>query len=446
MSACQALFDQGHITYHRTDYPNLSDEGIQKIKQYLSANGIPHAETVVVFKTKADAQEAHEAIRPTDVAVEIAGQSDTEKRVYQLIRERAILSVMPSGVDATTEFIFVSERKVQSLAGAVIAPTYHSKGKAITEPGWRTYAKVEPVNMKDVTLPNLSKGDLFDGSVSATEEFTKPPSRFTEHTLIKALESAGIGRPSTYHAIMENIKGRRYVIPDPSGKDKSPVFRSGEHGEYVVDALKEMAFMDRKYTRAIESSLDKIAKGSMGYINLIKPVLKQVNDDVQFRLHGDTLALTSDCPGCGQPVIQKSSRKRSGSFWVHRDQSHATDCITYIDDADNSPRMPPPVIKDQCPNCQASVVRRLNKHNNPYWMHENKDASEPCGHTFLNDSDGVPELQPILEESPCPACKQTVQRRYSEKTHRHFWTHKAKRSKCSHTFLDDEDGQPALQS
>lgn len=449
MAAAQSLFDQGLITYHRTDFPNLSDEGISKIQAYLKGAGLPLADEPTKFKSKGDAQEAHEAIRPTDVAVEVAGATDTEKHVYALIRERAILSVMPSGIDAVSQYTFVSEREVNDLNGKPVHPKYNAKGKVIKEAGWRQYAKIEKVSSKNTPLPVLETKEVYQGSVGSTQEMTKPPSRFTEQTLIKALESKGIGRPSTYAAVLENIKNRQYIVPQ-QGSGKSPNFAPGKLGYYVVDALQAFSFMGFTYTRAVESSLDKIAKGTMTYKALVEPVAKQLQADIETKLQGDSLALKGRCPGCEQPVVQrfrkKAGKRGASAYWEHVDKAHTEHCVRFLDDDDDAPLLPPPEVIAPCPNCEKPLLRLHSKKkksgSSAYWAHKDKNDSTDCGTRFFPDQDGAPVIPKAVPISTCVECGGGLKKRKNSKTQQPVWVHDADRPRCGKKFLDDVDGVP----
>ena len=451
MAAAQTLFEQGLITYHRTDSPNLSDEGITKIQTYLSDQHLPTASTVAKFKSKGDAQEAHEAIRPTDIATEIAGQTDTEKNVYALIRERAMLSVMPDGVDEVTQYLFQSERQVPDRNGRPRHPTYLAKGKVVQKKGWRAYARIERLKSKDTPLPNLNKGQTYDGSVTPTQKQTDPPSRYNEQTLIKALEAKGIGRPSTYAAIMENIKSRGYIEPK-EGSSKSPSFIPGKLGYYVVDALAQFSFMGYTYTRAVEASLDKVAKGSMSYVGLVRPVNKQLLEDIEHRLVAESLALTGRCPKCQRPIVQrirqsKSAKGRKASqskYWTHIDSTHGETCVQFLDDDNDAPVIPPPEVTAPCPKCSELLVRRYSSQNRKsvYWAHKNKDHADDCGTRFFNDEEGQPIVPVPVPEAKCLDCGGLMKLRKNSKTQQPLWVHVAKKPKCGKKFIDDKDGIP----
>jgi DNA topoisomerase-1 len=395
--AAQKLYEQGHITYLRTDSNNLSEEGAEKMQAFLKAQGLPVAQKVVKFKSKSDAQEAHEAIRPTDPAVESGGTSEHERQLYSLIRERALLSVMPSGLDQLTKMVFVSERQIQDRKGAMVNPTYHTSGKVIEQPGWRAYAQIEVSASKDKPLPALTKGSVFPGMVTSKEEFSKPPSRFNQHTLTKTLEAAGIGRPSTYTAIIENISSRGYIVPEKGGKAKMPNLKPGENGRYIVDALRHFSFMNYKYTRGVESSLDKVAAGNMGYLNIVRPVLRSLQDDIADKLEGGLLVKSESCPGCSKVVVKRSKaakgKNKASTFWVHHNPGDAANCIQFLSDVNNKPSLPVAAPEADCPSCGKVVNRRNGKSSGHYWMHKDKADSTACGQTFLDDKNGAPALK-----------------------------------------------------
>lgn len=445
MAAAQKLFEQGAITYHRTDNPNLSEEGIAKVQAYLKGQDLPIAGKVAKNKMKDGAQEAHEAIRPTDIALEKAGQTDSEQQVYALIRERALLSVMPAGVDNVTKMTFVSERSVPNLEGKPVNPTYSCTGRMIDSMGWRAYVKIEPLSAEDKPLPKLTKGTVFSGMVAAKQEFTKPPGRFNEQSLIRALEAAGIGRPSTYAAIMENVKGRKYIVPEQGGKAKSPNFRPGKHGYYIVDALRQFKFMGYRYTKGVEGALDKVAAGQMGYLNVVRPVLRELESDIAHRLTGELLVLSAACPGCKQVVIQKTStRRQSNVYWRHLDLAHEEQCIKYLDDDNGQPALPAPEQAADCPHCQKPVVRRSGRDHSHFWVHKDKSHATPCGHKYLDDRNGAPALKPKPATEPCAECGATLKRIYSRKTSKHSWVHDGiDNPKCGKRFVDDANGRPA---
>jgi DNA topoisomerase-1 len=447
MKAAQALFEQGHITYHRTDNPNVSDEGFQKAVAQVQAEGMVPSLDKPAFKTSVDAQEAHEAIRPTDFSATEVGDSVAQKQVYSIIRERALLLALPAGMDSVANMLFKTHEAFTNIEGAKMQAEYLAKGRIVLDPGWRMAAKIERFTTKDTHLPNLDKGADFNGTVKAEKKETQPPARFNEHTLTKALEAAGIGRPSTYAAILENIKTRNYVefeATKSAGKTKtSPPLKPTDRGFYIVDALINLAFMNYGYTREVERSLDKIAHGKMSYKGLVGPVLKQIQEDVETKIQGESLAKVSQCPVCTHPVVQHTNKK--GAYWMHRDKAHSEQCELFIPDQSGYPAKPAPKITSQCPNCN-KPIKQLTKNRNAFWVHEDKADQKPCGVTFIDDNAGKPVMPIPPKTSLCVECGDTIKRCYSSKNDKHFWVHSKKKPKCGNYFIDDREGEPAFKA
>ncbi len=231
MAAAQKLYQAGKITYMRTDSTNLSGQAIASAKEYITrAFGAEYSQ-VRQYKTKNQgAQEAHEAIRPTDMGLEKASSNDYDQKLYDLIRRRTLASQMsPAKLENTTVTILITpatdndaERRLQGegesleftskngAEGRAPHELFTAKGQVITFDGFlRVYGggKKDP----DI-LPPLTAGDLLDlQSALARQLFARPPARYTEGSLVKKLEELGIGRPSTYATIIDTIQTRGYV-------------------------------------------------------------------------------------------------------------------------------------------------------------------------------------------------------------------------------------------
>ncbi|WP_427962095.1 DNA topoisomerase, partial [Acidithiobacillus sp.] len=211
MKAAQALFEQGAITYHRTDSPNLSEEGENMLRATLARMGLPVVETPRRWKAKGDAQEAHEAIRPTDSSKETAGEDATQRAIYDLIRKRALASQMPDAVYQQTSCTLDGGQFEGRPA------IFKAVGSVLTDPGWkRLYQEAEEDGESEKEavnpVPKLSKGQQLSAERGELQKkMTKAPPRYTEATLIKALEDHGVGRPSTYASILKTLYGRAYI-------------------------------------------------------------------------------------------------------------------------------------------------------------------------------------------------------------------------------------------
>jgi DNA topoisomerase-1 len=229
MVLAQKLYESGHITYMRTDSLNLSKTAIDAASKVIVANYGQNYLKTRVYKTKsAGAQEAHEAIRPTDFKLEAAGADDKQKRLYNLIRTRALASQMAEAQVEKTELkIEISTDDNRHFI---------SKGEVVTFDG---FLKVWGKGAEDKILPKLQEGEALNASeVSARPVFDKPPARYTEASLVKKLESEGIGRPSTYAPTISTIQYREYV---------EKANREGESRDVVVYNLK-----DGKVSKATE--------------------------------------------------------------------------------------------------------------------------------------------------------------------------------------------------
>lgn len=200
MASAQKLYQAGKITYMRTDSVNLSGQAIAAAADLIKRLYGPEYSTVRKFKTKAaGAQEAHEAIRPTDMSLETASNNEYDQKLYDLIRRRTLASQMsPAKLEKTTVTITISTTK----------KVFEAKGEVIVFEGFlRVYG-----TSKDELLPLLTSGEhVYSSQVEARQVFARPPARYTEGSLVKKLEDLGIGRPSTYATIIDTVQTRGYV-------------------------------------------------------------------------------------------------------------------------------------------------------------------------------------------------------------------------------------------
>ena len=295
MNAAQALYQAGLITYHRTDSLNLSKQAIASMASYIEDNYGKKYLKVRSFKTKdASAQEAHEAIRPTNIAVEKAGKNTYEQHLYALIRARALSTQMADAELAKTTI-------------TVSTPTeyvFEGKGEVVTFDGFlKVYGR-----LKESELPNLQVGDTVEAKyIAARQNYSKPPARYTEGSLVKELEKLGIGRPSTYASIMTAIQSRGYVVKGESeGEDRDVVeFRlenqqisrnivqekyGANKGKLMPTPIGELIsgfltdhfknIVDYKFTASIEKDLDLIAEKKLDRVKMLRDFYGPFNDEV----------------------------------------------------------------------------------------------------------------------------------------------------------------------
>ncbi|MDR1032705.1 MAG: type I DNA topoisomerase [Candidatus Nomurabacteria bacterium] len=285
MNAAQKLYQEGKITYMRTDSTALSKQALGAIGGYIERAFGKNYLKIRQFKTKnANAQEAHEAIRPTDIGVEQAGGSSYDKKIYELIRNRTLASQMtPAELEKTTVTVDISTAK----------EVFEAKGEVVIFDGFlKVYG-----GGKESLLPKLASGDKVESQeVVARQNFSKPPARYTEGSLVKKLESLGIGRPSTYATILENIQTRGYVekgmgegkerdvielrlqasnlqrevVTEKTGADKGKLLPTPA-GEVLNDFLVKFfgSIVDYDFTAEIEEELDEVADGKLEHVKML---------------------------------------------------------------------------------------------------------------------------------------------------------------------------------
>ena len=342
MSAAQGLYQAGLITYHRTDSLNLSTQAINSISKYVEGNFGKNYLKVRHFKTKdASAQEAHEAIRPTDVSKTIAGKNDYEKRLYQLIWSRTVATQMANAKVAKTTI------RIKATTGDI----FTAKGEVVIFDGFlKIYGK-----SKDLELPKVSKGDKLDClEIIAKQNYGKPPARYTEGSLVKKLEELGIGRPSTYASIMTAIQTRGYVvkgesdgeereivelrvkIPVNSGASKSSAKTEvkreivkekfgANKGKLIPTPIGELVsgfltdnfknIVDYKFTANIEKDLDLVANAKLERVKMLRDFYGPFRDTVLIA-NGveryNSARLLGHHPEDGKPIYAKIGK--NGGF------------------------------------------------------------------------------------------------------------------------------------
>jgi len=302
----------GLITYMRTDSTRISDDAMQMVRSYISdVYGGPYLpEKPVVYKSKKDAQDAHESIRPTFVGRrpdDLKGVlSEDELKLYRLIWTRFVASQMnPAVYDQTTvdisvkDYMFRASGRVMKFDGflAVYEESSDDDGK-----------RLEPDEEQDLTLPPLTQGEklkLLD--ITPNQHFTEPPPRYTEASLVKMLEEKGIGRPSTYATILTTIQDREYVTKD-QGK-----FRPTELGTVVTEMLVKHFedIFDVQYTARMEEELDEVEEGKMTWVEALDEFYKKFEKDLKKasknmeNLKKQEIPTDEVCEKCGSPMVIK---------------------------------------------------------------------------------------------------------------------------------------------
>lgn len=366
MSVAQKLYEgvdvagfgtTGLITYMRTDSLRISEEARYAADSFISKTygGSYLPAKPRYFKTKNGAQDAHEAIRPTNVEItpDIAKTSLTAEqyKLYKLIWERFLASLMAPCVQNTVsvditagEYLFKASGYKVKFDGFTVL--YEEGKDEETEAG--------------VTLPEMKKGDVLKlKSLLPNQHFTQPPARYTEPTLIKTLDENGIGRPSTYAPIITNILQRDYIAREKKSLKPTSL------GILVCDLINEYfkKIIDTKFTANLESSLDKIGVGDENWLNTVSDFYKDFDalyKKAEKALDGKRVKIPvveTDviCEKCGRKMIERTGR--FGKFLA---------CPGYPECKNTKP-VPENEIKEPCPVCGGKLIKRVSKKGKKFY-------------------------------------------------------------------------------
>ncbi len=378
----------GLITYMRTDSTHIAASALAETREYIQEKYgekyLP-AKPRVFTKTVKGAQEAHEAIRPTRIHREPASVkpflNDAQFKLYNLIWKRMVASQMANAIYENTSIDI--EAKSPSSGTGYLLRTGTTK---LDFAGFTTlYIEGrddgDREDEKDTALPELAKGDLLKLlKLLAEQHFTQPPPRYTEATLIKALEQKGIGRPSTYAPIISTIQDREYVTRTKG------VFQPTELGFVVNDMLIQSfpELMDIEFTARMEEELDEIANDNKDWVNVVKSFYKPMEKDLeQAQETVERVKLPDEiteekCPKCGRPMAIKSGR--FGKFLA---------CTGYPECKSTKPYQVKTGAK--CPECGKELVQRISKRKKRFY-----------GCSGYPDCTFTTFLQPV--DKPCPEC------------------------------------------
>ena len=426
MSVAQQLYEGveitgigsvGLISYMRTDSLRLSDEAVAAARSFISENyGQEYCpKTPRVYKTKASAQDAHEAIRPTDVALTPdrvrKDLTQEQYRLYRIIWGRFTACQMANAIYSNVAveiesagYSFRAQSSVPVFAGYTAVYEEATDDEEKTDEG---------------KLPELNEGDalLLDRTVPE-QQFTQPPARYTEATLIRAMEEKGIGRPSTYAPTISTITAHDYVIKEGKYLKPTPL------GEVVTGLMKDhfSDIVDLKFTNHMEARLDEIENGKAGW----QSVLQEFYDGFEAEMRAAETAMdgkrvkvpdiVSDevCEVCGKPMLVKK-----GKF------GHFLGCSGFPECTFTKPivvEMP-----GKCPQCGSRILKRTSKKGYVFyacergtdcgfitWDVPTKGVCPQCGKTLFKRSGRGP-LKSFCINEACPAFVPEEKRRYPQK-------------------------------
>lgn len=365
MRVAQQLYEAGFITYMRTDSVTLAQEAVQALRAFIEqrfgTDYLPEQAPVYHTKSK-NAQEAHEAIRPTDPARDPDTLKDTltpeQLKLYDLIWKRSVACQMTPALINTVA--------VDMSCG--VGNVFRSTGSVVTFPGFMSVYQedVDDPNKHshgegEFRMPPLQEGDIVQlTSVEGVQHFTEPPPRYTEASLVKALEEHGIGRPSTYASIIYTLKHREYVILDQKR------FKPTDVGRIVNKFLTHYfaQYVDYDFTAKLEDQLDAIARGEEAWTPMLEhfwtPFIQLVVQTQENVKRSDVTQEQIDelCPKCGQQLairLGKLGRFIGCTAYPNCDYTRSME--------GEEQQTTPEIIPDRtCPDCQSSLQIKLGRY------------------------------------------------------------------------------------
>ncbi|MHB9019669.1 MAG: type I DNA topoisomerase [Minisyncoccota bacterium] len=343
MGVAQKLYEQGLITYMRTDSVNISNEAMPVIHKTIEKNYGKEYLEPRIYKTKSkSAQEAHEAIRPTNFDLKSAGANEEQAKLYRLIWERTVSSQM-------SDAKILKTKVSTNIDKEGLIPNFSVIGSITVFAGW--LAADQEAQGEEVQIPKLSEGEKIKLlEINSQGKQTEPPGRYTEAGLVKELEKREIGRPSTYASIIKTIIDRGYVTKE--GKALHPT----DTGEVVSTFLENNfeKYINDSFTAEMENELDEIAEGKIKYEKVLKDFYGPFSKDVKSKEKIDKITNLGDteekCPICGGPMVIKLAK--NGKF---------LSCAKFPEcagarKADGSIMEPPKETGEKCPDCETGKL------------------------------------------------------------------------------------------
>lgn len=465
----QKLYQDGHITYIRTDSTMLSDTAFINLTKYAKEKGLRILEVKKEGKNGKVAQEAHECIRPSSFDFDGETLDADEKALYQLIKRRCIASQLePVRYEVTKAVLATDDDYIFKASGSVVV-----------DKGWQSFLDGDDDDDEDESgeekvsqtasnpVPLMSIGD----EVTATDaevliKKTSPPPAFDESLLGKTMEKYGVGRPGTYTSTYQSIglNGHGYV------DDKGKYFKPLDNAKKMVDITSDdLCIMDIAFSASMEDHLNDIANGKIENNTYITSFFERLEDNLANILKKHTTP-PAVCLDCGEAKLTRIPRKTGNSyFWGCKN----TDCgATFSDDngkpidfdkeflnEDGTPKFP-------CPTCKLALIRITSKKDGRQWWicsDKEKDKDKKCKYIVRNTNEKVKSGEPDFESQksfdewkqkikdahnedgtpihPCPDCGKALVKSVSRKGS-DYYKCSAKKADCDFFTMADDEGNP----
>lgn len=367
MELAQKLYEQGAITYMRTDSAALSQDALDAIFAHGREAGLPMLDAPRVWKDGDDAQGAHEAIRPSQIDVLEAGESEDERKLYRLIWARTVGSQLQEARFAVRTAVL----KAEDIDGKAIR--FVARSKKLVHQGWKALTPVDTAmdpddaaaaDMEDGDnqVPLLTPGDYLDAnSADLVKGKTNPPGRYTEASLVAELKRRGIGRPSTYGAIIETVTSTRGYL-EVSGKKKQ--LKPTARGNRLINVIRaNFKFIEFDFTKILETQLEAIATGKQTYKSLLGIVHKRLSDEInEFK---SKVKVLHPCPKCGRGLLFNPATKKGSAWWsCSAYDPEGEGCDYHAQDADGEPGKAstgPTMTEYACGSCGKPLVHMVKE-------------------------------------------------------------------------------------
>lgn len=398
----------GLITYMRTDSTRISDEAMEMVRSYVSDvyTGPYLPEKPVLYKSKKDAQDAHEAIRPTFVGRTPDDLkpflSEDEYKLYRLIWTRFVASQMNPAVYDQTSVEIAAKDYLFRASGRVLK--FDGFLKVYEETKDEDVAT--PEDEEDITLPQLAQSETLRSlGITPRQHFTEPPPRFTEASLVKALEEKGIGRPSTYATILTTIQDREYVQKD-QGK-----FRPTELGTVVTDLLVRHFedIFDVQYTARMEEELDEVEEGKLTWVEALDEFYKKFQKDLKKasknmeNLKKQEIPTDQVCEKCGSPMVQKWGQFGSFLACSAYPECKNTKEIAKEEGGDPKENAGADAEPEPCENCGKPMALKRGR----FGQFLACTGYPECKTTRkIAAGGGAPKKPDVILDEVCPQCKE----------------------------------------